>query len=77
MRRFLWILCAGALCLGTVGCGGLFAMRPAAAPSPRSTIFGGAYWLRVGDSIVDDFHQLRVDFDRIFLDLDDRPLEDL
>ena len=65
MRTLILALCIVGFCAASAGCS-----------SPRSTIFSGAYFKRVAMKVLDDFHQFRVDADRILLDLDDRPLED-
>lgn len=69
MRKFLGCLCLG-LCLT------MFSMSGCASPDGRSTIFSKAYWKRHANKIAMDLHEFRVDIDRIFFDLEDRPIED-
>ena len=70
MRKFTRVLCValclGALSLGSIGC----------STSEKSTVSSPGYWKRVARKIGNDFHEFRVDFDRIFWDLEERPLED-
>jgi hypothetical protein len=58
------VLCA--LLGGVIGC----------AASEKSTASSPGYWKRVFNKWGDDMHEFRVDFDRIFWDLEDRPIED-
>jgi hypothetical protein len=59
-------LCVGALLGAVVGC----------AASEKSTAAAPGYWNRVFSKWGDDLHEFRVDFDRIFWDLEERPIED-
>jgi len=70
MRKLARIICValtlGALLGGVVGC----------SASEKSSSTSPGYWKRVFNKWGDDMHEFRVDFDRIFWDLEDRPLED-
>jgi hypothetical protein len=70
MRKLTRIICValtlGALLGGVVGC----------SASEKSSASAPGYWKRVFNKWGDDMHEFRVDFDRIFWDLEDRPLED-
>jgi hypothetical protein len=65
-RSVLVALSLGALLFGAFGC----------SASEKSTASSSSYWRRVFNQWGQDMHEFRVDFDRIFWDLEDRPLED-
>ena len=65
MRKLLLAFCVAGLCFGSIGC-----------KTESSTVFSGSYWKRHVVKILDDFHEFRVDFDRVVWDLEERPIED-
>ncbi len=66
MRRLSLVLLLAGVCLVSAGCA-----------TETSTIFSAGYWKRHFKKFGEDLHQFRVDIDRIFFDLDDRPIESL
>ena len=65
-RILLVALCLGGLSFGSIGC----------SASDKSTAASPGYWKRVLRKVGNDFHEFRVDFDRVVWDLEERPLED-
>ena len=65
MRRFGLALALGLLCISSSGCAG---------DGVRERFLSSSYLSRWWRQIGDDFHQARLDYDRIFWDLDERPL---
>ena len=65
-RIFVLELCLGGIAFVGFGC----------SASEKSTASSPGYWKRVFRKIGSDFHEFRVDFDRVVWDLEDRPLED-
>ncbi len=65
-RSLCIALCVGVLVGGAIGC----------SASEKSTSSAPGYWKRVFHKWGDDFHEFRVDFDRVFWDLEERPIED-
>ena len=59
-------VCLGGLTFGAIGC----------SSSQKSTVSSPGYWKRVFRKWGNDFHEFRVDWDRIVWDLEERPLED-
>jgi len=66
MFRRILLLGALALMLAPVGC-----------MSRRPVLWSWPHWKRKINVVLEDFHQAHMDFDRIVLDADERPLEDL
>ena len=66
IRVLCALLCLGALSFSAIGC----------SATEKSRVQTPSYWKRVFRKMGDDFHEFRVDFDRVVWDLEERPIED-
>ena len=50
---------------------------PLGCMTNRPTIYSWPHWKRHFVTVLEDFHEFHMDFDRVIFDMDERPLEDV